>query len=48
MFGVDKLCGILKELGCCSPAEIKNGIINSLDNYDCMDDVTMVIIKRVE
>jgi serine phosphatase RsbU (regulator of sigma subunit) len=46
MFGLAKLSGVLKELGGCSPEDIKNGILKSLENYKCMDDVTMVVIKR--
>lgn len=45
-FGVDKLAKILIDSGNLSPDEIKNYITQMLNNYNVMDDVTMVILKK--
>jgi serine phosphatase RsbU (regulator of sigma subunit) len=47
MFGVDRLNHIFKETAVRPLDEIKKSIIKALDNYDCNDDVTMVIIRRL-
>jgi sigma-B regulation protein RsbU (phosphoserine phosphatase) len=45
MFGSKRLIDIFKKLGSRTPEEIISGIISELDNYDCTDDVTLVVIK---
>jgi len=47
MFGDEQLKNIFCGLGNCSTEEIKNGILNSLEDYDSDDDITMLILKRV-
>ncbi|MCP4108081.1 MAG: SpoIIE family protein phosphatase [Desulfobacteraceae bacterium] len=46
MFGQDRLTDIFRRLGNCSSEEIKNGILDSMQNYNCEDDVAMMVIKR--
>ncbi|MCP4137280.1 MAG: SpoIIE family protein phosphatase [bacterium] len=46
MFGDKRLKNILLERGKESPGSIQHHILAGLDNYNCEDDVTMVIIKR--
>jgi serine phosphatase RsbU (regulator of sigma subunit) len=48
MFGVEKLNDIFRSLGALAPDSIKNGILKALEDYHCHDDVTMVVLKRVE
>ncbi|MBN1495658.1 MAG: SpoIIE family protein phosphatase [Spirochaetes bacterium] len=48
MFGDKRLKDILTRLGSRSTEEIKNGILDDLAEYLCNDDVTMVVLKRVE
>ena len=48
MYGEDKLIDLLEQVGDRSPDEIKGEIIDSLDEYDFDDDITMVILKRNE
>ena len=47
MFGVERLVEALLLKGSKSTDEIKNYVIEKLKDYDCMDDVTMLIIKRL-
>jgi serine phosphatase RsbU (regulator of sigma subunit) len=47
MFGEERLISIFSENGVKSTDDIKKSIIEKLNDYDCPDDVTMVIIKRV-
>jgi serine phosphatase RsbU (regulator of sigma subunit) len=47
MFGEDKLNDLLRRMGGGQPDEIKEGILEALQEYQCHDDVTMVILKRV-
>jgi serine phosphatase RsbU (regulator of sigma subunit) len=46
MFGAERLRDKFKEVADRPLDEIKNRIIDSLGNYDCSDDVTLVIIRR--
>ncbi|MCP4108754.1 MAG: SpoIIE family protein phosphatase, partial [Desulfobacteraceae bacterium] len=48
MFGDDKLRDIFHSLGHRSTEEIKQGVLDSLKDYDRKDDVTMVVVKRLE
>ena len=48
MFGEDRLMAILKETGPRPTTEIRDGIIAGLSDYDCDDDISMVVVKRVE
>jgi serine phosphatase RsbU (regulator of sigma subunit) len=47
MFGDERLVEIFREHGAGSPEEIKNAIIAGLSGYDCSDDITLVIFKRI-
>ncbi len=47
MFGAERLIDVFLQNGSKSSDEIKMSIIEKLKNYDCLDDVTMVIIKRL-
>ncbi|MCP4137077.1 MAG: SpoIIE family protein phosphatase [bacterium] len=47
MFGAEKLQKTFLSCGEKSPDEIKEKIIVALDEYLCLDDVTLVVIKRV-
>jgi serine phosphatase RsbU (regulator of sigma subunit) len=47
MFGEDRLANIMIQMGERTPDDIKNSILSELEGYDCTDDVTMVILKRV-
>ncbi|MCP4135358.1 MAG: SpoIIE family protein phosphatase [bacterium] len=48
MFGIDRLANILKESGHKTTEEIKNHILGSMEDYDCNDDITFVLLKRLE
>ena len=48
MYSDEKLVKIFKQLGHLSPEEIKEGILESLQGYNCKDDVTIMILKREE
>ena len=48
MFGNKKLISIFEKLGDRSSEEIKKGIIKELEDYRCDDDITMVILKRIQ
>jgi serine phosphatase RsbU (regulator of sigma subunit) len=48
MFGIDRLRKAFRKLGTQSPADIKEGILSDLKGYYFNDDVTMVIMKRLE
>jgi serine phosphatase RsbU (regulator of sigma subunit) len=48
MYSNEKLVDVFKNL-CLSeksPTEIKSGILDSLKNFNCKDDVTLVILKK--
>lgn len=47
MFGDEKLNELFCSMGGGQPDEVKNGILAALQEYQCHDDVTMVILKRV-
>lgn len=47
MFGVEKLGSILLENGQKNPEELKQIILAEMKDYESDDDVTMIIIKRV-
>ena len=46
VFGDARLKSVFKTLGHLNPDNIKDGILQALENYECRDDVTMVILKR--
>lgn len=48
MFSDENLQRILQKSGNLSPEEIKASILQALNNYTCSDDITLVIIKRLE
>ena len=47
MYSDEKLGEVFKKLAHLPPVEIKNGILESLNNYICEDDVTMMILKKI-
>ncbi len=47
MFGDERLNDLFRRIGGGRPEEVKNGILAALQGYQCHDDVTMVILKRV-
>ncbi|MFC1670811.1 SpoIIE family protein phosphatase [Spirochaetota bacterium] len=47
MFGEERLINILKKTGHMSSDEIKKEILQALDNYDIVDDVTLVVVKSL-
>ncbi len=48
MFGNQKLVDLFCKLGNESTNAIKNGIVKALKGYESDDDITMVVIKRIE
>jgi histidine kinase len=48
MFGDNRLGAILAEAGDRSPVEIKKRILDELGDYQCDDDVTMVIARKLD
>ncbi len=48
MFGLGRLRELFKDLGSRNPEEIKLGILTGLKDYYFDDDVTMVILKRID
>jgi serine phosphatase RsbU (regulator of sigma subunit) len=48
MFGEDKLQEILRTNGRYSPVEIQNAILQEMQNYETNDDVTIVLLKRID
>ncbi len=48
MFGQEKLRDVFLKLGGKSPEEIKRGILDELELYESDDDITMVVLKRLE
>ena len=48
MFGAERLKQTLRRLGHLSPHEISSGILKELTNFDCHDDVTLIVCKRIE
>lgn len=47
MFGTDRLKDLLAKYGTEPVEAIKSRILKALEGYDCFDDVTMVVIKRL-
>jgi serine phosphatase RsbU (regulator of sigma subunit) len=47
MYGDERLVRVFKDLGEKPTEEIKQGIIDSLENYKCYDDVTLVLLRRI-
>ncbi|MCP4124841.1 MAG: serine/threonine-protein phosphatase, partial [Bacteroidetes bacterium] len=47
LFGDDRLTEILHRAGEGSGKEIRTEILNSLEGYKCVDDVTVVVLKRL-
>ncbi len=47
MFGQERLEGILSRHGGNSPEETQNAILNEMENYTTNDDITIVLIKRL-
>ncbi|MCP4346026.1 MAG: AAA family ATPase [Desulfobacterales bacterium] len=47
LFGDDRLTEILHRAGEQSGKEIRTEILNSLEGYKCVDDVTVVVLKRL-
>ncbi len=48
MFGSEKLKRIFAGSGRSSPDTVKDSTIEELEEYECDDDVTLVVLKRVE
>jgi histidine kinase len=46
MFGQERLAGILSRNCSGSPGDIRDAILDELRGYHCIDDVTMVIIRK--
>ncbi|MDJ0761412.1 MAG: AAA family ATPase [Myxococcota bacterium] len=47
MFGEEKLKQLFAQSSTKPPHDIKNHILKELNNYECVDDVTMVVLKRM-
>ena len=47
LFSEQRLAGILRKNGEKSTNDIKNVILDHLIAYECLDDVTMVVLKRI-
>jgi serine phosphatase RsbU (regulator of sigma subunit) len=47
MYNGEKLAALFEKNGRQSPGKIKSTLVESLKNYKCNDDVTMLIIKRL-
>ncbi len=47
MFGENRLQQVLAASGSGHPDEVRNNILKELEGYDCDDDVTMVVLKRL-
>ena len=48
MFGVDRLIDVLQLNGKKSPEVIRDSILDAIQDYKSHDDVTMVVLKRLE
>lgn len=48
LFGQQRLVDILLRTGSARPREIKAAILESLSGYECKDDVTLVVLRRLE
>jgi predicted ATPase/serine phosphatase RsbU (regulator of sigma subunit)/tRNA A-37 threonylcarbamoyl transferase component Bud32 len=48
MFGQERLAGIIRDHGVKPPEKIQNAILKELDNYTTDDDITIVLIKRLD
>jgi predicted ATPase/serine phosphatase RsbU (regulator of sigma subunit)/tRNA A-37 threonylcarbamoyl transferase component Bud32 len=48
MFGEQRLMRILQANGSASPEGIKNAILKEMENYETSDDITIVLLKRLE
>jgi serine phosphatase RsbU (regulator of sigma subunit) len=46
MFSSEKLAEIFKGCARSKPEEIKNSILDALQKYKCMDDISLVVMKR--
>ena len=46
MYGEKKLIELVENHGSGTPESLKNSIQKSLKDYDCSDDVTLVVVKR--
>lgn len=47
LFSNERLQNTFKKLGKKSADEIKDGILNELNDYECNDDVSLVVMKRI-
>jgi serine phosphatase RsbU (regulator of sigma subunit) len=48
MFGLDRLKNCFEKSGTSPLEDIRNGLLMELKNYDCIDDVTLVLFRRVD
>lgn len=48
MFGSERLSKVFLDLGKCPTKDIIRGILDNMKDYEFHDDVTMVVIRRVE
>ena len=48
MFGEESLISLLQANGSGSPEEIKNAILKEMENYESNDDITIVLLKRLD
>ncbi|MCP4110370.1 MAG: SpoIIE family protein phosphatase [Desulfobacteraceae bacterium] len=48
LFGNERLAGIIGECGNGSASAIHDSIIHALESYEKPDDVTLVVVKRLE
>lgn len=48
MYGQERLREILSRIGDRPPEAVREGILESLKDYQASDDITMVVVKRVE
>jgi serine phosphatase RsbU (regulator of sigma subunit) len=48
MFGEERLKKLFQEMGTRPTEEIKQGILAELENYQTADDITMVVMRRVD
>ena len=45
-FGDDRLLDIFTKYSGSSSEEIKDGVLTELNEYDCRDDITVVVLRR--
>lgn len=48
LFGPDRLEHVFHSMGKMNPDSIKDGILQALNDYDARDDITLVVVKRVQ